>query len=169
MKKAFTLLELIFVIVVIGILVAVILPKTRTNPLEEATQKLLSYIKYTQHLSLIDDKYDKLSPNWYKKRWQLQINNNELSIVSDINTSYAKNPSNTKKLLKNINFLNEYTVTISPGTIISFDYLGRPYSNIQSINGSLLTNNYSITISDGNSNGIITIHPETGYTNVTYN
>ena len=126
MKKAFTLLELIFVIVVIGILVAVILPKTRTNPLEEATQKLLSYIKYTQHLSLMDDKYDKLSPNWYQKRWQLQINNNKLSIVSDINTSYAKNPSNTKKLLKNIGtyylFLDYSFLLLFLGRFLVFRY-----------------------------------------------
>ena len=71
MKKAFTLLELIFVIVVIGILAAVIIPNTRTNPLQEAAVQLVSHIRYTQHLAMIDDKYDDADTNWYKNKWQI--------------------------------------------------------------------------------------------------
>lgn len=68
MRKAFTMIELVFVIVVIGILAAVIIPNTRTNPLQEAAIQLLSHIKYTQHLAMTDDTYDENDPNWYKKR-----------------------------------------------------------------------------------------------------
>ena len=71
MKKAFTMLELIFVIIVIGILSAIILPSTKRSPLQEAAIQLQSHIRYTQHLALIDDKYDALDTNWYKKRWQI--------------------------------------------------------------------------------------------------
>jgi prepilin-type N-terminal cleavage/methylation domain-containing protein len=76
MKKAFTLLELVFVIVVVGILAAVIIPKTKTNPLQEAAVQLLSHIRYTQHLALIDDKYDSNDELWYKKRWQILFGKN---------------------------------------------------------------------------------------------
>ena len=164
MKKAFTLLELVFVIVVVGILVAVILPRTKTNPVQEASVSLLSYIRYTQHLALVDDKYDTSNNiNWYKKRWQLQINTSKLSIVSDRNVTYAKDPSNPNNPLQNIDFLNKYTVTISPNSIISFDYLGRPLTNNNSLYSGLLTSDYNITISNGNENAVIKIHPETGY------
>lgn len=71
MKKAFTILELIFVIVVIGVLSAVILPRTQTNPLQEVGIQLLSDIRYTQHLALVNDIYDPNDPNWFKKRWQI--------------------------------------------------------------------------------------------------
>ena len=71
MKKAFTMMELIFVLIVIGILVAIILPSTRRNPLQEAAVQLQSHIRYTQHLALMDDKFDASDSNWYKKRWQL--------------------------------------------------------------------------------------------------
>ena len=71
MKKAFTMIELIFVLVVIGILIAVILPSTRRNPLQEAAVQLQSHIRYTQHLALVDDKFDASDSNWYKKRWQI--------------------------------------------------------------------------------------------------
>ena len=62
MKKAFTMLELVFVIVVIGILAAAIIPSTRTNPAQEAAIQLLSDIRYTQHLAMIDDKYGQNTP-----------------------------------------------------------------------------------------------------------
>lgn len=82
MKKAFTMLELVFVIVVIGILAAVIIPSTKTNPLQEAAIQVLSHIRYTQHLAMVDDKYDAanldaaLAPKWFKERWQIIFSSN---------------------------------------------------------------------------------------------
>jgi len=117
MKKAFTMIELIFVIVVIGILAAVIIPSTRTNPLQEAAIQMLSHIRYTQHLALIDDKYgDQGSANWKYARWQIVFTANGSSysnyeyaytIFSD-SLSYggdasfgeiAKNPQNTDQIM----------------------------------------------------------------------
>ena len=58
MKKAFTMLELVFVIVVVGILAAILIPRTERSPVQECAVDLLSQIRYTQHLAIIDDKYD---------------------------------------------------------------------------------------------------------------
>ncbi len=71
MKRAFTLLELTIVIVVLGILAAVIMPRLRTNKLTEAADNVLSAIRYTQHLAMIDDKFRPDDKNWYKKRWRI--------------------------------------------------------------------------------------------------
>ena len=71
MKYAFTMIELIFVFVVIGIIAAVIIPRTNADPLQKAALQLVADIRYTQHLALIDDKYDNEDSIWYKKRWQL--------------------------------------------------------------------------------------------------
>ena len=71
MKKAFTMIELVFILVVIGILAAAIIPRMQTHPVHEAAIQLVSHIRYTQHLALIDDKYDASDPNWFKKRWQI--------------------------------------------------------------------------------------------------
>ena len=70
-RKAFTLLELVFVIAIIGILVAAIIPRVKENSLQEAAHQLVSHIRYTQHLALNDDKYRSTDDEWYKKRWQL--------------------------------------------------------------------------------------------------
>jgi prepilin-type N-terminal cleavage/methylation domain-containing protein len=78
MKKAFTLLELLFVIVVIGVLAALILPRTKTNLVQEAAVQVLSHIRYTQHLALVDDKYNANDTNWYMSRWQIVFGNNNM-------------------------------------------------------------------------------------------
>ena len=76
MKKAFTLLELVFIIVVIGILAATVIPRVNTDRLTQAAIQVVSHIRYTQHLAINDDKYDAIYTNssgqldWYKSRWQ---------------------------------------------------------------------------------------------------
>jgi len=69
MKKAFTMIEVVFVLIVIGILVAVIMPELKSNKLREAAIQVASHIRYTQHLAMVDDKYDSSNPNWYRERW----------------------------------------------------------------------------------------------------
>jgi len=86
MKKAFTLIELVFVLVVIGIIAATIIPRTNTNPLQEAAVQILSHIRYTQHLALVDDKFDQADSSWYKKRWLIVFDNN-VSVSKD--TAYT--------------------------------------------------------------------------------
>ena len=73
MKKAFTLLELVFVLVVIGILAAFMIPSTRTNPAVDAAIQLESHIRYTQHLAMIDDKFDANNTRWYRNLWKIDL------------------------------------------------------------------------------------------------
>ncbi|MFP4333742.1 MAG: Tfp pilus assembly protein FimT/FimU, partial [Campylobacterales bacterium] len=51
MRKAFTLLEIIFVIVILGILsgVAVFYFRTSDSELVQAKNQLINHIRYTQH------------------------------------------------------------------------------------------------------------------------
>ncbi len=85
MKKAFTMIELVFVLVIIGILSSIIGQTTKTNPLQEAAIQLASHIRYTQHLALVDDRYNKNRKDdddnviWYKERWQLEFGKNDNS------------------------------------------------------------------------------------------
>ena len=87
-RRAFTMLELVFVIVVIGILAAAFIPRMDRDTLGEAAVQLASHIRYTQHLAMVDDKYvsePALSKEgsttsraqnaqyWYLGRWQLKF------------------------------------------------------------------------------------------------
>jgi len=100
MKKAFTLLELIFVIVVIGIISTIALPRLGGGELRKATDQVVSHIRYTQHLAMVDDKFDSNNTDWFKARWQIyfQLDNfvnghNVYSIYTDRNLNDAANPS----------------------------------------------------------------------------
>ncbi|MCH9813917.1 MAG: prepilin-type N-terminal cleavage/methylation domain-containing protein [Epsilonproteobacteria bacterium] len=75
MKKGLTLIELIFVIIIIGILAAVTAPRFSRPSLHEAAHQLISHIQYTQHLAMIDNKFDPSDAMYHTKRWQLQFLN----------------------------------------------------------------------------------------------
>jgi prepilin-type N-terminal cleavage/methylation domain-containing protein len=113
MKKAFTLVELILVVVIVGIISAVMVPRLNRSTLDEAAHQIVTHIRYTQHLALMDDKYDPNDATWYKTRWQLffsQGSNHKwaYTVFSDFKgthtgnpdaTEIAKNPIDTKKYL----------------------------------------------------------------------
>lgn len=175
MKKAFTMLELVFVIVVMGILAAAIIPSTRTNPAQEAAIQLLSHIRYTQHLAMVNDKYDASNANWFQNRWQIRFNADSYSIVSDNNTNFATNPSNTGSNLQNVNLNSKYSVTLShkgscgANAIISFDHLGRPLVGaLVSTYGQLMTAPCQITLSSGSESVTVNIAEETGYSQISF-
>lgn len=175
-KKAFTMIELIMIIVVVGILAVAVIPRVDRDTLVEATNQVASHVRYTQHLAMLDDKYDPKNPNWYRNRWKITFNNNSYSITSgNIN---ARNPQAPGKDLNptdspELNLERKYGITSIASTCgnngqteIIFDEIGRPYSNFLGVVGErgLLQNDCNITISDGgNKNGVITISKETGY------
>jgi prepilin-type N-terminal cleavage/methylation domain-containing protein len=116
MKKAFTLLELIFVIIVIGILAALILPQTKVNSLQDAALQVQSDIRYTQHLAMIDDKFNANDTNWYKKRWQIifskQDNSNDqwaYTIFSDTNGDSTGRPNEDEIAINPMNHKQRMT------------------------------------------------------------
>ena len=72
-KPAFTMLELIMVIVVLGILAALAIPRTERDLRQEAGDNILSAIRYTQHLALMDNKTNPSDPQWQRTLWQIRF------------------------------------------------------------------------------------------------
>jgi len=73
MKHAFTMIELIFVIVIVGIISAMIAPSFQGNNLRQAADQLVSHIRYTQHLAMMDNKFDVNDAHWFIERWTIRI------------------------------------------------------------------------------------------------
>ena len=84
MKKSFTLIELIIVIVVVSILYTSINFSLSDNSLRLAASQFVSHINYTRHLAIKDNKmqYYPMSNTetelnrtkyWFKQWWQLRI------------------------------------------------------------------------------------------------
>lgn len=175
MKKAFTMLELIIVIVVIGILAAVVIPRTGSNKAAEAATQLISHIRYAQHLALVDDKFDSTVATWYENIWQIRFTGNTYSIVSDDNTDFAQDTMNSANNMQDIDLNDDFGVTLVFGgscaanAIIGFDHVGRPILGDLSgtgspyVSGNLMIADCTIAITGGGETVNITIRPETGY------
>jgi prepilin-type N-terminal cleavage/methylation domain-containing protein len=72
-SPAFTMIELVLVIVVLGILAAVGIPRLERDLKQEAADNILSAIRYTQHLALIDNKHKFDNPKWQRRWWRIMF------------------------------------------------------------------------------------------------
>ena len=80
-KRAFTMLELVMVIVVLGILASLALPRLDNDRRQEAADNLLSTIRFTQSLALMDNKNDRtgsglfapIRTNWQQALWHIRF------------------------------------------------------------------------------------------------
>ena len=192
-KLAFTMLELVFVIVVIGILAAMVIPRLdRDNRFEAATQ-VLNHIKYTQHLAMTEDVYDDGVANWFLQRWEIEFDgagcysvhsDRDMDALPAENLEAAFDPQTRKRLwapagcampqaatdFEKMNLAGYFDVIGivtngcgGGGSAISFDTLGRPYDDTNTING-VIRQNCQITLNfNTGAPEIIRIHPETGY------
>jgi len=154
MKRfAFTMLELVFVIIVIGILAVLAMPNFNRHPLQEAAEQVAAHIRYTQHLAMVDDIFDPNDPAWFRGNWQIDFtstsNNVFYTVFSDKdhlgssdNNEIAKDPLMGDKLyVDTLNGTSKRTdlkgkfgitaITFSPacntGNELAFDVMGRPY------------------------------------------
>jgi Tfp pilus assembly protein FimT len=157
------MIEMIFVILIIGILATIIIPRL-SNDLEKEKNKILNAIRYTQHLALIDDKFDTYNKFWRNERWCIKFFNNSYSIFSKKYANdgtfvikYALDP-NIKTMLYNV----KLGVEIS-NKIICFDELGRPYNNTGELKNIAKKPIY-LQLSQYDKNTSIRIENETGFT-----
>ncbi len=72
-KSAFTMLELVMVIVVLGIIAALALPRIDRDVSQEAADNVLSAIRYTQHLALMDNKTNPEDTQWQMTLWNIRF------------------------------------------------------------------------------------------------
>ena len=174
MKKAFTLLELVFVIVIAGILAFVLIPKSSDTKLLESANQLISHIRYAQQLALNNDQFDPNDENWYKKMWRIEFENNGTYKVWRGNEAksnkIAPDPANPGQKLKDVQLKRGI---IAKGSKVIFDELGRVYSE-QAATKSYehkIDQNTTIKLCKGSASSDCTgkehiklsIEPETGY------
>jgi type II secretory pathway pseudopilin PulG len=88
-KAAFTMLELVFVIVVAGILAAVFIPRFERDNAGEAAYQIARHIRLAQHHALVEDKFEGATSDWNKKMWAIifRKNNYCYSVFSNLDKS----------------------------------------------------------------------------------
>jgi len=70
-KHAFTMIELVFVIVALGIIAAIAMPKIDRDLKQEAADSILSDIRYTQHMALVDFRQSFDNAQWQRSFWEI--------------------------------------------------------------------------------------------------
>ena len=97
-KKAFTMIELILVIVVISILAALAIPRQNRDFRQEAADNILSAIRYTQHLALMDDKQKFNNAKWQRRFWRIYFGTCENKIFFAIGSDDDMTGSNNGRV-----------------------------------------------------------------------
>ncbi|ARR00539.1 prepilin-type N-terminal cleavage/methylation domain-containing protein [Campylobacter porcelli] len=69
--KAFSILELIIVMIIIGIFISITTINFKNDELLRAVNQVAFHLRYTQYLALIDDKFNPDDKDWFKGRWQI--------------------------------------------------------------------------------------------------
>ena len=101
------MIELVFVIVILGILASLAMPRLDRDLKQEAADNILSAIRYTQHLALNDNKHEFDNPDWHRKLWRIRFSNTHYTytIYSDMDgegnadtTEIARDPANGKRM-----------------------------------------------------------------------
>jgi prepilin-type N-terminal cleavage/methylation domain-containing protein len=87
-NQGFTMIELVMVIVVLGILAALALPRLDRDLRQGAIDTVLSAVRYTQHMALLDDRQKFNDARWQQEFWRIEFekcadNGTFLSIGSD--------------------------------------------------------------------------------------
>ena len=197
-KLAFSVLEIVFVIIVIGILAINAIPHSDPNLLEHASEQVANHIRYTQHLAIIDDKFLATDQHWYKKRWQIRFLSNSgtyyYDVFSDMNTEGNSNANEeavdplSKRHLGSghtfntptdaVDLTHRYGITGIGGTCvvngthkIGFDYMGRPYLGVSAgvYNNPVPAGGCTITLNHPTEGtATITVAAETGYVSISY-
>ena len=149
------MIELVFVIVVLGILASLAMGRMDRDLKQEASETILSHIRLAQQLALRDNKHrGDNNATWQKAYWQIDFDCTsgcKYTVGSDLNLNgsfemleSAIDPTDGKYLLNDgtdtdmsEKVLLEkkfgiHSIVSSLGDSIGFDYLGRPHVDISS-------------------------------------
>lgn len=100
-KTAFSMLELVFVIVVVGILSAVLIPQFERDQAGEAAYQIARHLRLAQHNALIEDRYNDPSLTaWKATLWRVSFyasGGRECYMVYADRNANGGNPSNDEK------------------------------------------------------------------------
>lgn len=159
MKRfAFTMIELVFVIIVIAILAVLAMPNFNRDLLHEASEQVAGHMRYTQHLAMNDNKFDDNNGTWYQSWWRLRLyesgtpDNYYYTVFSDKDQNgnadygtgktevavdplkhinlHVSNDNNDMDLTGKFGITGVVSTCDAVGNIdIFFDNLGRPYTH----------------------------------------
>ncbi len=134
-KKSFTLIELLFTIILVSIVSGIIYSKIKTSKLDLAVNRIILYLNYTKYLASIENQYDVTDSKWFKKLWTFKFQRCRSSVTglyfivySDKDTDgyidkieTAIDPLNSRHLYSS-NWCNEKSSSNNKYVLLSNEY-----------------------------------------------
>jgi len=119
-KYAFSMIELTMVIVVMGIVASLAIPRMDRDLRQEAIDSIMSDIMLTQRLALSDDRHDPNNSAWQKTYWKWRYSecsdpNKGMFYIVTSNRDYRKNADQNESAIDSYNqkylYANSYCRT----------------------------------------------------------
>ena len=165
-SHGFTLVELIVVMVVLGILAAVFIPRSGNDAIILSTQaeQFAADIRYVQSLAMTQG-WSGVSPA-VSRRYRINFTATSYNFTDTSASAVAvPHPSGTPG---SIAFTGGVSISPFPvsalSDVVSFDGLGRPYTDAPAT--TLLASTVTITLVRGGATRAVQIFPETGMVRV---
>lgn len=151
-QRGFTLIELIFVILILGILAIVVMPDWTGNVMgvQYEARRLLNDIRYTQLMSMASGERYRL----------VRLSATTYNITNEAGTAIVLPSGGT--VMTFTSGVSFGTFTNLPNNLVAFDSLGIPYTT-STIPGTALAANATIPLTSSGGSRSVFITPQTGY------
>ena len=74
-KKSFSLIEVIFVLLILAIITSQSNLKNNLSKIKLAKQQIIMHLQYVRYIAMIDNKFDNTNSLWFRKRWTIKFLN----------------------------------------------------------------------------------------------
>lgn len=163
-KKAFTLVEILLLVVILSIIGLCALPmigSASTMQVKAAATKIAADLEYAKSMAISRQKNYSIVFDIDNEKYQIQDDSGNV-ICDPLQTS--KDFVVDFKKDSRINQVNILSVDFDSAVAVTFDYLGSPYSGTSS--NALIDGSNGITLKAGDTQMQILVEPVTGYINI---